>query len=80
MLSKRNNFHGGVRTTAEEHADDSGDGADEFGHGLTLVPWRGDGLKRASAAERISLISNGSGSFGYTQAPSRRPWEYGKRC
>ena len=67
MLSKGNNFHGGVRSTAEEHADDRGDGEDEFGHGLTLVPWRGDPLKKAPAAERISLISNGGGSFGYTQ-------------
>jgi hypothetical protein len=80
LLSKGNNFDGGVRSIAEEHADDGGDGADEFGHGLTLVPWRDDRLKKAPAAERISLISNGSGSFGYTQAPSRRPWEYGKRC
>jgi hypothetical protein len=26
-----------------------------------------DRLKKAPAAERMSLISNGSGSFGYTQ-------------
>ena len=70
MLSKGKNFYGNVRSAAEEDADDRGDGEDDFGHGLTVVPWRGDRLGRAPAEARISQISNGIGSFGYTQGVS----------